>query len=551
MSSSPRYMKYVVLPGSAHPPLPGSRPAGPTDRAEVVNILVRTAGRHSPDELLAQVQKIYSQPLPKRKYLTHQELEAQYGTDDAVFDAIESFAQHFHITVVRRSGAERSIVLRGALADLSKAFHVETAMFHHAVGAYRARTSLISVPTELQDKITGVFGFDTRPKRRLHRRHGEGFRNATSLASKGETGAQFATRYQFPTSSGGVKLDGSGQTVALIELGGGYENTDLSNFFGGSAPNVTAVAVDNTAKNPTGNLPTGNPEGPDGEVALDIEVFGSVAPAARIAVYFGPNNGTGFVDTISAAVHDASRKPSVLSISWGEPDDLIEAQSIKSFSEIFVVAAGLGITVCAASGDHGVADLAWQDWSQEPSIHGYHVNHPASDPMVLGVGGTQINRNGAEVVWNDGTSLSDHGNGGWATGGGVSPVFTTVPTWQATAKVPVSLGTGQAGRGVPDVAASATNYATIVDGESSVSGGTSAATPLWAGLLVLINQAKGKNVGFVNPTLYANASKGLFTAISSGNNGIKGALKGYPAGKGWNACTGLGVPIGTSILAAF
>jgi kumamolisin len=519
---------------------------------------VRTASKTDPSELSEAVNTIYSQPLKGRTYLTHDQLESQFGSSKEVQDDVEDFAQHFHLTVVRRSTADRMVLLRGTLGDLARAFKADLAIYHHTVGTYRGRSGIISIPESLEGKIVGVFGLDSRPKRRIGRRDRTTFQDDDGGQNQGLTGADFAAHYQFPTQSNGVTLDGTGQTVALIELGGGFENSDLTTFFQNSPPSVTAVPVDNTAQDPTGNLPTGDPNGPDGEVALDIEVFGSAAPKARIAVYFGPNTSAGFVDTISAAVHDTQRNPSVISISWGEPDDFVEAQYITAFSEIFQAAASLGITVCAASGDHGVCDQAWTDWSQEdPSLQTYHVNHPASDPGVLGVGGTQIYTDGSEVVWNDGTALSDQGNGGWATGGGVSPTFTALPTWQQlpSISVSVSFGTGQAGRGVPDVAASATNYAVVVDNSGAVSGGTSAATPLWAALIVLVNQAKGRNVGFINQTLYQSAANGgnVTTPITVGNNSIANTLAGYSATphNKWNACTGLGVPNGSAILAAF
>jgi kumamolisin len=130
---------------------------------------------------------------------------------------------------------------------------------------------------------------------------------------------------------------------------------------------------------------------------LDIEVAGAVVPGARIVIYFAPNDGDkGFVDAISAAVHDTERKPSVISISWGSPEDSTDAQGIQAYHEIFAAAGALGITICVASGDHGTADLDADHWDGK-----IHVDHPACDDLVLGCGGTQI-ENGDDVVWNDG-----------------------------------------------------------------------------------------------------------------------------------------------------
>jgi kumamolisin len=153
------------------------------------------------------------------------------------------------------------------------------------------------------------------------------------------------------------------------------------------------------------------------------------------------------------------------------------------------------------------------------------------------------------VAWNDGTpfDVNVQGGGGWASGGGISEVFP-VPSYQTTADLPVSINDGKPGRGVPDVAMSATNYFTRVDTAEGASGGTSAVAPLMAALVARLNQAKQKNVGFLNPFLYADAAKGSVKDVTSGTNAIKNTVKGYKAGPGWDACTGLGTPDGTVIL---
>jgi kumamolisin len=278
---------------------------------------------------------------------------------------------------------------------------------------------------------------------------------------------------------------------------------------------------------------------------LDIEVAGSVAPKATIAVYFAPNTNKGFLDAINFATHDSERKPGVISISWGGPEAITDQQSLQAYHEIFLEAAALGVTVCTASGDHGTADLDAGHWDGK-----MHVDHPSVDPLVLACGGTQIDAHDRDVVWNDTTpfDVSVFGGGGWASGGGISECFP-VPDYQQNANVPVSLATGKAGRGVPDIAMSATNYFTRVQGGEGASGGTSAVAPLMAGLVALLNQGKKKNVGFLNPFLYTNTESGLVTDITDGTNAITETVKGYTAAVGWDPCTGLGAPDGTAMLA--
>jgi len=284
------------------------------------------------------------------------------------------------------------------------------------------------------------------------------------------------------------------------------------------------------------NLPTGDPNSADGEVLLDIEVVGAIAPAATIAVYFAPNTDQGFLDAITKAVHDTVRKPSVISISWGGPESAWTAQALSAFDQAFQDAAVLGVTVCCASGDDGSADGV--------SDGAAHVDFPASSPRALACGGTRLESSKKkitkEVVWNQGA-----GNG--ASGGGVSETFP-VPAYQANANVPPSVNASRfKGRGVPDISGDAdpaTGYQILVDGRSSVFGGTSAVAPLWAALIAILNQKLGRQVGFLNTALYAAAARKSLHDVTSGNNGA------YTAGTGWDPCTGLGSPDGKALLTA-
>ncbi|HYA54284.1 MAG TPA: S53 family peptidase, partial [Thermoplasmata archaeon] len=323
------------------------------------------------------------------------------------------------------------------------------------------------------------------------------------------------------------------QCIGLLEFGGGYSGTDLESYFEGigqPVPEVVSVGVDGAS-----NAPTGDPNGPDAEVELDIELAGALAPAARIAVYFAPNSEQGFVDALTTAVHDSANSPSVISISWGSPENSWSASGRSAFEAATQDAALQGVTVLAASGDEGAADGG-------PSGT-LAVDFPASSPFAIGCGGTRLTVSGgnivSETVWND---LSE---GEGATGGGVSEDFAK-PTYQSGVTVPAAPN-GYDGRGVPDVSANAdpdTGYAVFVDGAPAVIGGTSAVAPLWAALVARLGQGLGKPLGFANPLLYGPAEAATFREITSGNN------DGYTAGPGWNPCTGLGSPQGSRLLAA-
>jgi kumamolisin len=410
---------------------------------------------------------------------------------------------------------------------MQAAFQVELHYYEAAAVTYRGRTGELHVPAELAVIVDAVLGLDNRPQAQTHFRifnAGPGIRAAAAPVSY--TPPQLGKLYNFPAAQG------KGQCIAIIELGGGYRRTDLQTYFqklGIPLPNVVSISVDGGR-----NAPTGDPNSADGEVALDIEVAGALAPQAKIAVYFAPNTDRGFVDAVTTAIHDTTNKPAVISISWGAPESSWTQQAIQAMDQAFQSAAAVGITVCCAAGDNGSSD-GLNDGKA-------HVDFPASSSYALGCGGTQLqSANGAitsEVVWNEA--------GGGATGGGVSDLFS-LPTWQTGVPASVNPG-GRIGRGVPDVAGNAdpaTGYQILVDGQSSVIGGTSAVAPLWAALVALLNQQLGKPVGYLNPVLYQNlAQAGALRDITSGNNGA------YQAKPGWDACTGLGTPNGVKLLTA-
>jgi kumamolisin len=333
-----------------------------------------------------------------------------------------------------------------------------------------------------------------------------------------------------------VSLSFPERVGAQIQLGEGYRDADLDSYFANlhlRRPKVNPVSVDHG-----NNHPTGDPNGPDGQVMLDIEVTGAVAPAANIVVYFAPNTDAGFRDAITAAIQDSRNKPSVISITWGGPESSWTQQSMTAFDEVFKAAAASGITVCVAAGDNGSGDGVGDGVN--------HVDFPASSPWVLSVGGTTLvsarKTIESEKVWNGGST-------GGATGGGVSDFFG-LPDWQSGSRVPLRKD-GVLGRGIPDVSAVAdpkTGYQAFVDRRWTVLGGTAAATPLWGGLVALLNQGIGRNLGCLNPQLYREVGPArILREITEGNNG-KAGLAGYSAGLGWNAVAGWGPPDGQKSL---
>jgi kumamolisin len=532
-TASPR----TVLPGSEKAPFvqtAGEKPA-PAGTKITVSVLLR------------RKQALKAANRTGKARLTHAQYRKTHGADPAAVKLVRAFAKEYGLTVAPDTpGPERRMIkLIGTIGAMQKAFGVTLIHKTHEDATYRVREGSITLPTELIGPVEAVLGLDNRPQAQPHFRvfgetgdlsahtaQGSGFASPhAGSANVSYTPPQIAALYQFPPNA-----SAAGQTIGIIELGGGYKTADLTTYFksiGQKAPKISAVLVDGGKNAPT------NANSADGEVMLDIEVAAAVAPGANIVVYFTPNTDQGFIDAIGTAIHDVKNKPSVISISWGAAESAWTSQSMSALDAACQSAAALGITVTVAAGDNGSTDGVTGGQN--------HVDFPASSPHVLACGGTKLIGSGSaissEVVWNELT------NNEGATGGGVSNVFP-LPTWQADAKVPKPTKAG-GGRGVPDVSGDAdpsTGYVIRVDGKNMVIGGTSAVAPLWAGLIAVANAQNGKSAGFLQPAIYAAKGKAAFNDITSGTN-YSGSPVGFSAGPGWDPCTGLGSPIGTKLIA--
>lgn len=505
----------VALPGSIPTPRGTPSPTRSIDPTSLIDVTVYLRPRtdRAPGRPLS--------PIGKR-FLSRSELAATRGAAPRDVTAVESFARSRSLAVLEVDAPARRVRLRASASLLAATFGVELLSYDHPEGPFRTHRGPVMVPLEFDGVVVAVLGLDNRPQAATH------FRRSTNAAAPSYSPVTIAELYGAPSGA-----TAPGVSVALIELGGGFAPTDIDAYFKGlgvTAPTVSAVSVDGAS-----NSPTGSASGPDTEVMLDIEVVGAVARGADVAVYFAPNTDQGFADAILAAVHDTTRTPHIVSISWGGPESTYSAQAISVFEAAFTDAASVGVSVFVAAGDNGSSDGV--------SDNDAHVDYPASSPQVVACGGTHLNvvagAISSEVVWDDLPS-------GGATGGGVSATFP-VPTWQSAARVPPSVNSsGARGRGVPDVAADAdpdSGYQVRADGENIVVGGTSAVAPLYAGLAALAVAQAGGPLGFLNAHLYS-LGDAAFRDITSGNNGA------YDAAVGWDPCTGLGSPKAAALIAA-
>jgi kumamolisin len=473
-------------------------------------------------------------PVEERRYLSRSDFLHRHGGDPADVEAVAAYARTAGLELAGASAALRRVALRGSVGAMSEAFGTRLSVYrqpksqHHEPCEYRGRSGALHVPRALAPVIRSVHGLDERPLGRPSWRMSPAAAAAGS-AQPARTPLHVAKLYKFPTG-----VDGSGERIAFIELGGGYSPAHLRAYFTNlglaTVPKVTAVSV-NGARNNPGLNPSS-----DQEVMLDIEVAGAIAPGAELRVYFARMTEREWVDAVRMAVFD-ERQPSVISISWVEPEFQFPRAARLAMDEAFQAAAMLGITVCCAAGDHGSSD----------GVKGKraHVSYPASSPYALACGGTRLDGsagNISETVWND-------GGDGNATGGGVSEYYA-VPPWQVNVQVPRSVNApGDRGRGVPDVAGNAdprSPYSvSTTKGDLVGIGGTSAVAPLWAALVSLLNGRLRRRVGYMNPLLYEGIAPAGFRDVPTGNNGAYRARRGR-----WDACTGYGSPIGAELLAA-
>ncbi len=519
---------YVTVKGSVHPHPKDHKKLGPTassDQLTVTLMLRRKTGAAKQAQIVAS-----DAPRP-----TRDEFVDSRGADQQEIDKVVAFAKGAGLDVVESDAARRSVVVRGSVANVDKAFAVQLNDYQYEHGKYRSHDGAVKLPANIADSVEAVVGLTNRPVRAVHFSTARRRNPADPANTKPLTPQQVATLYGFPPG------DGSGQTIGLYEMEtgdgpAGYALADISGSMaamgGLPMPTIVDVTVDGVSN--SGNS--------DGETGLDITVAGAIAPKATIAVYFTGGQTQDIIHALQAMIHPASGQPTptVMSISygWGPDDPGAQSFSDSEFAQIsalFEDAATNKISVLVSSGDSG-AHI--EDARQA------QTSYPASDPWVTACGGTTVgNLKGSifdEYVWND---TGAAGPGG--TGGGVSARFP-VPAYQAGVNLPKRNGTGSSGRGVPDIAGNASEnsgYLQVINGSRPQPvGGTSAVAPLYAGLIARINANLGQSVGFLNPMLYTLPTSTFNDVVGAPGpaNNSYGRVTGYPAGPGWDACTGFG-----------
>jgi kumamolisin len=540
----------VRLDNSLRSPVRDARRIGPTDPGQIVHLNVITRRRADAPPLPGQSYWMATPP-GRRAFVSVEDFARRFGSAQEDQDLIAQFAARHDLSVVEASLGRRSVIVSGTVAAAEDALAVRFSDYQAGPETYRGHEGYVHLPADIAGVVEGILGLDNR---RLGRRA----TNGGPYGASPLTPPQVAAAYQFPT----VPPDATGQTIGILEFGGGFNQADLYQYFSGLGGLKAPVPVVGYGTPVLAGLSANSP---DIEVTLDIDVAGSVAQGATIVVYFGTGTKApgvpdelGWSALLGTAIHDATNKPAVLSISWSFAEEAWPTGALDTISTLFQEAAALGITVFASSGDYGASGY--------PALDGgdghQHVHYPASDPYVTGCGGTTLvlESPGSENTWNDSTW---NNNLGWrlgATGGGVSGHFQiSKAPWQSGVSIN---GQALSFRGVPDVAGNASpfsGYDLVLYGTSASQisqlnekgpgyiAGTSAVAPLYAGLIALINAQISADfrdpsfrIGYLNPTLYALQGTGIFNDIADGGNNDYNGVAGYKAMVGWDACTGLG-----------
>lgn len=458
------------------------------------------------------------------KYLTSEEFVERFAPTQENYSKVMAYAKKLGFKIAQTHPNRTLLNVTGNLATVEKAFDVRLNLYWALDGRkFYAPTNDPQVDSSIAPLISGIVGLDNsavwRPLYQRQERAGGG--PELSGPQGGFSPNDIAKAYNLTS----VSEKGSGQVIALFELAD-YLDSDITaytDYFGLPTPNLRRILVDG-----------GSQSGANLEVTLDIQLALALAPQSQIYVYEGPNSNQGVLDTYNRIATDNIAKQ--ISTSWGIGENLENLAYLQAENAIFLQMAAHGQTIYAAAGDNG----AFDDYPDNNSLA---VDDPASQPYVVGVGGTRLTVDSAtghyksESVWNNGP-----GNG--AGGGGVSVVWP-IPSWQAG----VSTVYSKINRNVPDVALNAdpdTGYSVFYQGDWTICGGTSCAAPLWAAFTACVNQQRAATqkatLGFANPILYSIAVGSSYATnffdITIGNNQYYSAQPGYDNASGCGSFNG-------------
>jgi len=468
-----------------------------------------------------ELQRLYDPNSPSyHQFLSVEQFTERFGPSQADYDDVVHFAQAHGLTVTGTAPNRMIVNVVGSVANVEQAFHVTLGAYQHPAESRTFYAPDREPTVDLANPLWHVSGLDSfSMPHPASLKQSPDARSGPSATGSGPNGYFLGSDMRI-AYYGGSALDGSGQSLGLVEFAG-YDINDVNNYFNKVGPPlavpVEGVSVDGSSLSCTGSCD-------DTEQVLDIEVAISMAPAlSSVRVYVS--------DTSDVAIFNKMATDNIskaLSCSWGwSPADP------ASDDPIFKEFAAQGQTLLVASGDSGA-------YGRRSSYV-----YPADDAYVTSVGGTDLSTAGAGGPWKSETAWS-------SSGGGISPNRIAIPSYQTSAGVITSANRGsKTYRNSPDVAAEANtdNYICYNGTCAGGWGGTSFAAPRWAGYMALVNQqsvAHGRGtLGFLNPTLYQiGLGSGYgpnFHDIISGSNGTYSTQKGYDLVTGWGSPNGSGL----------
>jgi subtilase family serine protease len=527
-SMSTRHVREVVRTGEAKSV--GQLPSKQVMTLDVVLSLRDSAGLDS------FLQQLYNPSSPSyRHFLTVPEFTQRFGPTEQDYDSVVRFAEAHGFTVVGGTRDGMDVQIKGPVSAVESTFHVTMRTYQHPTEARIFYAPDREPTTDLPFALWHVSGLDNysipHPMyvKRSDYANAHGI-NAEDVVSHATTGsgpsASFLGSDMRAAYYGGTALTGAGQNLGLFEFLG-TDLTDLTTYFKnvGQTNNVpiTLLSTDGTSTSCVDSRAGGDCD--DTEQTLDMTQAIGMAPGlSSLVMYIGSTD-----TAIISAMTTHSPLPTTIGCSWGwTPADP------STLNPYFQKMAAQGQNFFAASGDSSTWSASNEAW-------------PADNAYIVSVGGTDLVTASAGGAWKSETAWTD-------SGGGVSPDSIPIPSWQQLSGVINSSNKGSTTlRNGPDVSANA-NFTFYVCADQTTCtandyGGTSFATPMWAGYIALVNQQLTSNgdptIGFINPTIYAQNTTSSYATdfhdITSGTSGSFSAVTGYDLVTGWGSPNGVGL----------
>ncbi len=473
-------------------------------------------------------------------FLTPAEVAQRYGAPQSTIDTVSSYFTSLGFKVKRVSALRDSLTISGTIAQIAQALHVQVKKFKQQNHTFFAPVGAITLPSAIQQFITSISGLSNfgqpNPKPIP-----PASTPAVCRGAQGVRTAQIADIYHY-TAAYNAGYTGKGVSIGVVEFNDDVSSQDLNAFLScatGTTNHRQLVRVNGGAAVADDNATA--------EAELDFEYLGAMAPDARLLEYqygfcqedFCFPDDPSFAEAYQAVLSQIAQdgQVQVVSASWGAEEQYFSDSELYAIDQTIQMLAMEGITLAVASGDCAAYD--------DGTFGDLTVDYPASDPYALAVGGTALRADGSgaratEPAWSNGRPDKRQCNNSWGTGGGVS-VLWKQPPWQKGRGVQNQYSTGA--RQVPDVAAVAQDLPLFFQGQWYNSGGTSAAAPIWAAGIALVDQGllqHHKSLVGSPATFYQLASQSgnlhPFYDVTQGDNLY------YRTNAGWDYPTGWGTP---------